>query len=142
MGAPETDHKHRKRLRKRLLAKGVPMAEVQIAVDRMRRGQLARRRRDEAAEANRRAEVRRVQSQLDEQFADVQRRSIEQARAQQEQAEAEIYGVDDTKHKPSAPDPLKMGVARVTGVTAKAIGRKKALTRWEYDALEAKEASR
>lgn len=149
MAKAKTHERNRNRLRKQLRARGYSEAAIEQAIARKARDQKAARdagvplvdkRARKATQPVKatRSEVRATHRELDRQFEEMQRRSIEQARERQLRVEAEVYGVDDTKHKPSQPDPLKTGVARVTGLTAKAVGRKKALTRWEYEQLEAR----
>lgn len=44
--------------------------------------------------------------------------------------------LDDSKFKPTSPDKLKVGVARVTGATARAVGRRtSAMTKHDHDHL-------
>lgn len=85
-----------------------------------------------AALRNRRAVVVPVQAEIDA-------RDAAAWRADRERVEAETYArlaPDDSRHRPRSPSPLEVGAARVTGVTAVAARRQKALTRYEYDLLE------
>lgn len=45
---------------------------------------------------------------------------------------------DDSKYRPSKPPNILTGPARATGVTAKAVRRQTALTKWEHAEMEAK----
>ena len=42
--------------------------------------------------------------------------------------------LDDSGYRPSSHDPLRTGPARATGMTARAVGRTNAMTRWQHDA--------
>jgi septal ring factor EnvC (AmiA/AmiB activator) len=43
---------------------------------------------------------------------------------------------DDRGYKPPTPDSLKTGAARATGATAKVVGRRNTITKWQYDEME------
>lgn len=95
--------------------------------------------REKAAEKQHRKDVRRTQRQIDREFAAEQRESIEAARRRQQQVEEETYArlrLDDSRHKRDGHDPLTTGVARATGATARAVRRRTALTKFEYDEMQ------
>lgn len=53
-----------------------------------------------------------------------------------ERLQEETYrrlAADDSKHRPAKPDALTTGAARATGMTARAVRRSKAMTKYEYD---------
>lgn len=147
MGNAKTHERKRNRMRKQLRAAGWSPAAIEQAIARKARDQAAARaagvampdlRKKPEVRKSTKAEVRATHAVIDEQFEDLQRRSIDAARARQLDVENEVYGVDDTRHRPAGVDSLKRGAARVTGVTAKAIGRKKALTKFEHDQLQSR----
>jgi hypothetical protein len=119
-GNAETHRKARQRLRRELVALGLPEAEIEARIalkaKQQRRARLKAARRTERAayEAERATE----------------------AAAQRAQWKQEAYArlcPPDRGYRPSSPDPLTTGPARATGLTAKAARRGKAMTRWEYD---------
>jgi hypothetical protein len=100
------------------------------------RGRRAERKRAKA----RKAEQRRAErlARVPEQAA-MDRRDTERWRADQARREAETYErltPNDRGYRPPSVDPLATGTARVTGATAKAVRRSKALTRSEWAELE------
>jgi molybdopterin-biosynthesis enzyme MoeA-like protein len=95
----------RRKLRRRLEADGVPEAQIERRLDRLRREQEAARRADVA-----RDELDRIH---DETWAALR--------------------LDDTGFKPTVVDPLQRGAARVTDTTARAARRRKATTRHEHE---------
>jgi hypothetical protein len=57
--------------------------------------------------------------------------------------EEETYArlnLDDRGFRPTRPDPLTTGAARQTGVSARAARRSTAVTKWEYEEWQAREA--
>ena len=47
--------------------------------------------------------------------------------------------LDDSKHKPTQIDSVLIGTARATGASAKAVKRRKTMTKYEYDNLHKEE---
>lgn len=100
---------------------------------RQRKRQAARQAAAERAGEDRR---RRAPEQHALDDADAARWHADRPRV-----EAQTYArlaLDDSKHRPVSPDPLLVGRARVTGATAKAVSRRKALTRHEWEQIEAR----
>ena len=60
----------------------------------------------------------------------------QQARLAWMRSQATQPSPDDRGYRPRTPDPLLTGAARVTGQTAKAVGRTKAITRHEHQAAQ------
>lgn len=92
------------------------------------RAQMERRRRNEHTRERkkRRAAERR------------QQREWLAAQEQENAAALARINLDDRRHRPGAPDPLLVGQARVTGTTAVAVGRRTAMTRYQWAELEAR----
>lgn len=101
----ETHQKNRARLRKKLLAQGVPPDRVTAIL------------------ANK-AE-RQHQQRIEERGAVAERERVEE----------ETYkrlSLDDSKHRPTSVDPLLRGAARATGETARAVRRGSTVAKWQY----------
>lgn len=78
-----------------------------------------------------RRETRLAQQQLEE-MATGEREREEYLAGLQAKTYERLHA-DDSKHRPARADPLTTGAARATGMTAKAVKRSKAMTRYEYD---------
>lgn len=113
------DQERRRRLRRRLEGLGYQPAQIEKRVAELD----AKRARMQEARA-RAQRLERQEAELD---------------PEQQRREAETYArlcPDDRGFKPSTPDPLKTGPARVTGATAKVAGRRNTITKWQYDEME------
>ena len=117
--------------RGRAYAKRRALEKEREATDRWRKQQQAererqRRRRHEKERRKRRAAEARAKRELETrlaaELADIERRR----------------NPDDRRHRPSRQDPLLTGQGRVTGMTALAVKRGQAMTRWQYQAMEGK----
>jgi hypothetical protein len=97
--------KARQRLRRRLRDQGVSDTEIARQVERLRQRQAAALR------------------------AGVRPGDLEAVFDQTHTA----LRLDDTGYRPTPGDPLLQGVARATGATAKAVRRRRTLTRYEHD---------
>lgn len=115
-GSKKTHSEKRRMLRVRLRAQGVSEEEIAIRVEQRRVEQLAARE-----------SARGLSSAI-------------QALSQKE-TEAIWEQPDDRKFRPTTPDPITTGAARATGATAIAARRGKTLTKFQYDALEARRTS-
>jgi hypothetical protein len=87
-----------------------------------------------------RSALRDTQRKIDQDWRDQQERDRAAWRARQAELEDRTYrqlSPDDTGHKPSTPDPLTTGLARASGITAKAVSRSRhrAITKHEYDRM-------
>lgn len=102
-GNKRTHHKQRQILRRKLEARGVPNAEIQRQVERLRQHQAAAR----AAGVN--------PNDLDVLWNETHA----------------ALRLDDRGFKPRAGDPLLRGAGRATGNTAKAVSRRKTYTAYE-----------
>lgn len=101
----KTHQNNRARLRKKLLAQGVPPDKV-------------------AAILANKAE-RQHQQRIEERGAAAERERIEE----------ETYkrlSPNDSKHRPAPVDPLLRGAARATGETARAVKRGSTVAKWQY----------
>lgn len=105
---PKQHREARRKLRRRLEARGVPQHLIDRAVARLRARQDAARRAGVAA------------NQLD---------------AIHDETHARL-SPDDRAFRPNAGDPLERGAARVSARTARAARRRKATTRYELDRQE------
>lgn len=113
VGSDATHKRKRRRLRAKLESLGYSPVYVERAVEELRQQQ----------------ESRRAQ--------------VEDWQRQREQWEAEVYAQpDDSHHRPSTPDRLRTGQARVTGTTARVAGRQYTITRWQHDEIEAGRSGR
>lgn len=103
MGNKKTDHRQRQKHRDKLRQKGVPEPEIRVILIAM---------------------------------ADEQRRKRHGLGRHWDyeppDPPAPLVDVDDTGYRPAAPDKLLTGAARVTGLTAKAVRRTKAMTLHEH----------
>lgn len=115
-----THQRKRTLLRKKLRDQGVPEEEIErrVAIKRDHQERLRRLGHDEEA--------------LDSVplLADVQADTWAR------------LSPDDSKFRPVRPDPLKTGAARAIGTAARVVGRKNAVTDWEYQEIETKETAR
>jgi hypothetical protein len=113
VGSAKTHQKQRARFRRLLESEGVPPEAIERKV-----AKLADRQR-----------AQRLHAAAD-------RELVHQG---QEAREAETYArlsPSDAGYRPSSPDPLLRGPARVTSMTARAAARRRATTRYEYDRLD------
>lgn len=145
-GSAKTHQNHRTALRKRLRAAGYSEAYIERTVEELRQRQQAARdsgqpladvRQRTLSKQAERAETRRVHREIDRQFNEIQRRSMEEYRARQEREQEALYArlnPDDSKYRPSAPDALERGAARVSGITAKVAKRRTTIRKYDYDA--------
>lgn len=143
MGSATTDHAARKRLRKRLEARGVDPASVAAAVEAKRVEQLARRALPPVANLSADPSSRRSKMRADRSrrpsaasygaYPPVFRPDPERVPQRTEPT----WDPDDTGYKPGRADSLTSGQARATGVTAKVARRGRTVTRWEWDRMQA-----
>lgn len=96
----------------------------------------ATRRKAHRQDAARR-EAHMVEQQVES--IDQSAKSREYLERLQEETYARL-AVDDSRHRPGKADPLTSGANRVTGMTAKAVRRSTAMTKFEHD--QAKERRR
>lgn len=127
MGSKETHRKKRQRMAAALRRTGLAEARVQEIVAIKRAEQLQSR----------------VVAQTRSSRQPVQPPSIAPTPAPSDrylaQLQEETYArlcPDDRRFRPTSSDSLTTGAGRATGITAKAIRRKKAVTRYEYDQME------
>lgn len=111
----EADRRRRIQLEKTLLAEGLPRERVDAIIEHMRNTQVAERARE-------RGDI----------FT-----CITPAETEDEFYERHARQFDDKGYEPKPPDSVLMGTARATGIAVKAIKRRKTLTRYEYDLLQA-----
>jgi hypothetical protein len=107
----ETHRKNRQRLRKQLRKQGLTEAQIDAILANKRERQHETR-------------------------IEARGREVEQARIERETYRR--LNPDDRSFRPSSPDPLTMGPARVSGTVAKVVKRRTAVTKWEHDQLEGK----
>lgn len=136
MGTRKTNSENRRRLRKKLLAQGWSVEEV----DR-RLALVAARQREERAAARelpadvpmRRGGLHRGEDPQDYvRWYRAHRAGRPGDRERVEQETYERLSPDDSRHRPAAADPLLTGSARVSAITAAAARRAKAMTRFEW----------
>lgn len=124
MGSATTDHTARRRLRQRLVAEGADPATVEAAVAAKALEQNRRRGQPDTPPKRARRSSTRTYGAYQPVRHD-----------EPETTQPEPWRPDDRGFVPAPPDPLLAGAGRVTGIAAKAVRRRKALTRYEYDRL-------
>lgn len=112
-GSPRTHKRKRQLLRRQLRERGATEADIDRAVERLRQRQEASRRAD--------IPLRDFDDLIDIWW--------DENRPQ------------DAGYRPNPGDALLRGAARVTGATARAIRRPRAVTRHEYDQQEHRDSS-
>lgn len=107
-GSPRTHKRKRQLLRRQLREHGATQAEIDRAVTRLRQRQEASRRGD--------IPLADLDAHIDAWWDETR--------------------PDDTRYRPRPGDALLRGAARVSGDTARALRRPRAVTRYEYDHRE------
>lgn len=128
VGSAETHSSQRKRLRKKLRQAGKSAAEIEAAVEAMRRRQESARSTGVplAVAAPKPRRRRRGRYVVVPGYTPEQRQAIEDATY-------ERFALPDGAHRHHSVDPLLTGAARATGATAKAVKRRKGVVKWELE---------
>lgn len=129
-GSAKTHQVQRRKLRRRLEAQGFAPEEVARRVEEMRKRQAAVRVTVAPPSPKRPKQAARPPKYVPAPP------EVVLTDADRERIEAETYerlNLDDRGYRPRKPDPLLTGAARATGVAARAVRRRTAITQWQHD---------
>jgi hypothetical protein len=126
MGSAKTDNVARQKFKKRFIAWGMDPEEIELCMKQIKERQRAKNLKQipiDAPLCTRASYIRLLKKTT----------GASPASTPQLRFGDGYTSPDDSKYKPAKVDSALNGVARVTGETAKAVKRRKTITKYEYD---------